>query len=103
MTITKFTCYIFVCFLFSNRLAVVPLRAPRKQGNIESVLIEMEDFDATQLASVEVLVKSLVKTTRRLILFGKTYLQVPLSDIKMPFVSQMKKLRYCTVDDFVCT
>lgn len=57
----------------------------------------MKDFDATELASVEVLVKSLVKTTRRLILLGKAYLQVPLSDTKMLFVSQIKKLRYCTV------
>ena len=90
-----------VCYL-TNRLAVVPLRAPRNQGNVEAVLAEMKGFDATRLASVEVQVKSLVKTTRRLILFGKTYLQVPLSDIKMLFANQTKKLRYCTADDFVC-
>ena len=74
MAITIFTCYICDCLLISNRHAVVPLRAPRNQGNIEAVLVEMKDFDATRLASVEVLVKSLVKTTRRLTLFGKTYL-----------------------------
>lgn len=103
MNTTIFTSYKFVCLLFSNRLAGVLLRAPGNLGNIEAVLVEMKDFDATRLASVEVLVKSLVKTTRRLILLGKTYLQVPLSDTKMPFVSQMKKLRYSTVHDFVST
>jgi len=59
---------LIVCYL-TNRLAVVPLRVPRNQGNIEAVLAEMKEFDATRLASAEVQVKSLVKTTRRLILF----------------------------------
>ena len=59
MTNTIFTCYIFCLFLFFfyNRLAVVPLRAQRNQGNIEAVRVEMKDFDATRLASVEVIVK----------------------------------------------
>ena len=58
---------------------------------LQKKLENTEAYAVTLLASVEV--RNLAKTTRNVTLFGKIYLQVFFNDIKMPYVSQTKKLR----------